>query len=76
MYRNRKTEIQFFTRKMSSGMSKETLYNRLTLQKEERQLTDTGRNTAYGEEREAKLAKCIKTICNSGLALQKLKSKN
>ena len=57
-------------------MSKATLYNRLTLQKEERQLTDTGRNTAYGEEREAKLAKWIKTICNSGLALQKLKSKN
>lgn len=76
MYRNRKTEIQFFTRKMSSEMSKATLYNRLTLQKEERQLTDTGRNTVYGEEREAELAKCIKTICNSGLALQKLKSKN
>lgn len=57
-------------------MSKATLYNRLTLQKEERQLTDTGRNTVYGEEREDELAKCIKTICNSGLALQKLKSKN
>lgn len=57
-------------------MSKATLYNRLTLQKEERQLTDTGRNTVYGEEREAELAKCIKTICNSSLAHQKLKSKN